>query len=624
MRQKAYHYLSRVALTAVFFLICSSANGQDLIERTLKNVTLPASEPTKPIGKQIHSYRWPKSGISLFELHKSKKSNAYSEYTDEAVYLTIDQKKLSRSFKSNEDLVRFNVPVSASASFDLILESVEILAPDYKMETSDGRVIYPDRSNFKFYRGIIADDPNSIATVTIIGDKVRALISDDHGNYILGELPKEKGIFTLYNDKTLKKNLGEFCQVSDSDLPASIVQDQEKVSTDKSTTSPCVPIYVEADYKMYQDHGNSESNVEVFIASLLNEVATIYTNESISISLSSTFVWTSNDPYNMNNLSFAIQQFANQRMDNYDGRLAHLISGESGEGGLAWLDVLYSEYTTYCLYECAGQYEGFVFPCGYDPCGGPCGGYDPSCLSSVPVQETGPYAVSSGMSTSVTSYPTFSWEVEVFAHEMGHNFGSPHTHACAWGPNQNMTIDDCGNYYLVNNNVNDDPWEDGIIDDPNEAEGFGCWNPNNPDIPSSGTIMSYCHLTTSIDLAMGFGTEPGDLIRARYNSGPQNGISLECQTNTNPVCLEVFASNYNQAGPCVYDCTTTTTNTIDGTNVNASIITSQSSLQTMGTVIADPSNPIIWRANNSVELNPNFSIEINSSVTIDVGECEDN
>ena len=121
-----------------------------------------------------------------------------------------------------------------------------------------------------------------------------------------------------------------------------------------------------------------------------------------------------------------------------------------------------------------------------------------------------------------SNFPLYSWNIEVMSHEMGHNFGSPHTHNCnAWvgGP-----IDGCAPTY-----------------DPAYAEG----NCTNGPIPVKGTIMSYCHLlnTVGINLSLGFGVQPGDLIRTQ---------------TINASCLEVFvpftaqlASDTNRA--CVGD-----------------------------------------------------------------------
>jgi hypothetical protein len=99
----------------------------------------------------------------------------------------------------------------------------------------------------------------------------------------------------------------------------------------------------------------------------------------------------------------------------------------------------------------------------------------------------------SSIDASYANVPTYSWSVMVITHEMGHVIGSKHTHACAWNGN-NTAIDGCAG----------------------ATEG-GCALPPNP--PGGGTIMSYCHLTgAGINFNLGFGTQPGNVIRNRVNA----------------------------------------------------------------------------------------------------------
>ena len=94
---------------------------------------------------------------------------------------------------------------------------------------------------------------------------------------------------------------------------------------------------------------------------------------------------------------------------------------------------------------------------------------------------------------SFALYPDYSWDVFVVAHELGHVMGSRHTHACVWGPNKNQAIDNC-------------------------ASVEGSCSPGQR--PAKGTIMSYCYVNggPGIDFTIGFGTEPGDVIRERVRS----------------------------------------------------------------------------------------------------------
>lgn len=98
----------------------------------------------------------------------------------------------------------------------------------------------------------------------------------------------------------------------------------------------------------------------------------------------------------------------------------------------------------------------------------------------------------SGISASYQNVPTYSWSVEVVTHEQGHNMGSQHTHACAWNGN-NTAIDGCGQV-------------------AGYSEG-GCLTGPIPPSNVGGTIMSYCHLTSStINFANGFGPQPTAVI----------------------------------------------------------------------------------------------------------------
>ena len=72
--------------------------------------------------------------------------------------------------------------------------------------------------------------------------------------------------------------------------------------------------------------------------------------------------------------------------------------------------------------------------------------------------------------------PNFTWNLFVVAHELGHNFGSNHTHWCGWPGGPDHPDEPAGS--------------NGTIHDCYETEG-GCVE---PVINEQGTIMSYCHL----------------------------------------------------------------------------------------------------------------------------------
>ncbi|WP_118976672.1 M12 family metallo-peptidase [Taibaiella koreensis] len=119
---------------------------------------------------------------------------------------------------------------------------------------------------------------------------------------------------------------------------------------------------------------------------------------------------------------------------------------------------------------------------------------------------------------SYSNVPTYSWSVECMTHEMGHNLGSPHTHNCA-------------------------AWSGGAIDGCGAAAGYPEGSCSAP-IPSSavgGTIMSYCHLTsTGIKFSNGFGPQPGNLIRNRVAAA--SCLGSNCSTTPPAGCTDNAAT----------------------------------------------------------------------------------
>ena len=104
---------------------------------------------------------------------------------------------------------------------------------------------------------------------------------------------------------------------------------------------------------------------------------------------------------------------------------------------------------------------------------------------------------------SYNQFPTYSWTVNVIAHEMGHNLGSPHTHNCSW-------------------DVNGDGIANEMIDGCGPSAGYAEGSCSTAPLPSNGgTVMSYCHLIGSVGINFnnGFGALPAARIQNRvYNA----------------------------------------------------------------------------------------------------------
>ena len=449
--------------------------SQDLIERTKKGIpnTSAARAAPNPLAELVHSASNSRSGfteVNLFDVGNQDQTK-FARFVSDGILLELKKSALTDFWKSQLPSVNLKIPVNEVAAIELDLVRVDILTDDFTLITDDGRTIKGMKDQGIFYRGIVNGDVSSLASVSVFEDNVRIMVGDDDGNYIVGEM-EELGEHILYNDQRLVEANPFACSVDDSLIPGRKLRKTPTTSRSRSSNmNGCVPIYVEADYQTFQDLG-SEELVGNYVASLVNESATLFSAESISIELSQVKVWTTTDPYaGINNTGDILDAFAGEVRDNYNGRLAHLISTRNINRGIAWVNVLCETYDTFTADFGSGD-RLFHY---------------------------GPYAFSGGLGTSFAAFPTYSWEVGVFTHETGHNLGSPHTQACAWN-NNNTAIDGC-----VGSEINN---------------GNSCAQPT-PNCPTdNGTIMSYCNLLNNCGILFsnGFGQQPGDLIRSHYNS----------------------------------------------------------------------------------------------------------
>lgn len=393
-----------------------------------------------------------------------------NEFVDNATFLNINEDLFNSVFKSRSELIDFSVPIGNDEIISLQLQKFEVFADEFILRTSSGDTITKfDRP--VFYHGKLPENKGMV-TISFSENELIGIISiKGKGDFNLGKLKDSENNYIIYNDNDVKVNMGSECHVIDE-----INNDTRKHKEIKTGLRVnCVKFYLEGDYALYLDKGTI-SNTASYMSSLFAQMAALYAIENINIEIKEIKIWTSADGYNINDSSIALDQF----MDNnpaMSADLAHLFAlGGNNTGGLAWLDVL----------------------CDY--------GYN--------------FAYSN-IYSYYSNIPAFSWSVEVITHETGHNLGSRHTHACVWNGN-NTQIDDCGNKYFYDNGV-----------PLSEIEGYPCYNPSVPILPTSGTIMSYCHLLSGIgiNLANGFGTQPGNLIRNNVNSA-------SCLTNcaSSPIC----------------------------------------------------------------------------------------
>jgi hypothetical protein len=234
-------------------------------------------------------------------------------------------------------------------------------------------------------------------------------------------------------------------------------------------------VAVETDFEFYQRFNNTTAATN-YVGNLIGYASTIYSAQiNTSLVVQSVSLWTTaSDPWDQTTPTCGLMEFGrywNLNRTNVSRTIAHFMSGKANGGGIAWLGVL-----------CSGAFPVST-SCPGLPTDAPWGGG---------------YGYTGSMSGSFNvNNPTVVWDIVAVAHEIGHNFNSPHTH-CYNGIGGNASpVDQCRS------------GESGCYSGTQSLPG--------PAGAGSGTIMSYCHLLSpgmsNISLTFGtghpYGVQPG-------------------------------------------------------------------------------------------------------------------
>tara|TARA_B100000768_G_scaffold104373_1_gene96916 strand:+ start:333 stop:2423 length:2091 start_codon:yes stop_codon:yes gene_type:complete len=401
-----------------------------------------------------------------FEIFNSQTENASENYSDaviDGVVVAIDQAKINEIRNQDPKQMQLSIPFKSNGetvALDLI--QVAVFSPDFKAITNNGDDITNEVDFGKHYRGIILGNPNSLVSISVFESQISGFIANEEGNYTIGKLEDSDKNHIIYFDSDLKNATQEiFCSTEDDGIAYS----EEELSpppTSEQEPGDEIDVYIESGQSVYNAQGGNLANTIVFITGIFTQSYVLYANDGISVRTSSMMVWVTPDPFAGGDSLEQLNTFTanvNSNQQNLNGDIAHLIERQNF-GGIAWLDGMCSNNNV-C-------YSGLV-------------------------------------NNAVITVPTYSWNVMVITHEMGHLMGSNHTHACVWNGN-NTAIDGCA-----------------------ATEG-SCARPGNPS--NGGTIMSYCHLQgVGINFNNGFGPQPSAVI---LNKIANAGSCLDPEEIDNP------------------------------------------------------------------------------------------
>ncbi|MBZ0202606.1 MAG: T9SS type A sorting domain-containing protein [Ignavibacteria bacterium] len=487
MKKTSYSRAAKLSFIMAFVclvvLIYGFRSGE---EQTVPQTNaLNTTEKMKPLAAKINSIKASGKSFSAKEIFTISSnrgiSTLLSGYLRNSTSLLLNEESRDRLLSSRDENILFNIPTSEGKVMALELTRVNITTDDFKAGTlsGNGTVNYISYTPGLYYRGIIKGDNRSFASLSIFNDFVMAVISNKEGNWNLSSIKGTTSMYSenyvFYNDADLVKQQDFICGVDDeSDMfdKRSYSWSHNTGSNNMSENAP--PQLVRKYFECdYKMYQDYGNN-----AAAVNNYVTAFFNSCATM-------------YAQDSINTAIQQIfvwttpdvyaavpSNLRiLKMFGARLQNSINGDLAHWVSTRTDI-----------------SGGVAWLGV------------LCTPFNAPDSSGAYGVSV-IDTQLVPFPQYSWVVNVVVHEMGHNLGSNHTHNC--------------------------DWPGGPIDSCFATEG-GCYT--GPLIPRVGTVMSYCHLNATVNLALGFGPMPGDTIRA-------NVRRANCLTiGVTPIGTEIPAS----------------------------------------------------------------------------------
>ncbi len=364
------------------------------------------------------------------------------------------------SLQSAGSLLLRAFPIPDGSKADLRLTEFNVFAPsaEFWSRNSAGDVRRPT-PRMSFYRGDIAGEPGSFVYMAVGNRDISGTITRDGVEYsfttMVDTAPTigERLIHIYENSDEMKFY---HCGVDDDAFIGDYLRDMPAQTEMKTLALDTLvaKIAIEADHEAYQ-HFKTVDATETYINTLMGHVVAIYERDvAITMQISYMLTWETPDPYSAASDDAALNTFTNywsENMDHVDRTLAQLISRKpiSGNGvsqGLAWVNQLCSKK------------RGYAF-------------------------------------TKLSANNSWiSGHTGVWAHEIGHNFGSPHTHSCLWNP----PIDSC---YTA---------------EPAKGQA-PCFSSGDIHlIAGGGEMMSYCHMRFGSSAKQNiFRDRVGALVRSR-------------------------------------------------------------------------------------------------------------
>ena len=381
----------------------------------------------------------------------------------------------------DKDQFEIYLPLIDRSFIEVTLKKFSVVSPDHKLivKTERGDQETNLESDFQSYYILLNGE--SIGTCILFEGE---LIFSYKYNGQQFEINQVDGHYLLFNVNDLLREHSFSCEVEEKINDINI---NENLPESSSNNPECLELAIEVD-KYTRNTFSSANSTTNWAHAIMAGVSQVFASEmNLNISIVYTYIWETTDPYSSytnsaSSMLSALKNYWISNNGNISRDLVHLMTKRSntGTGGIAYRDALCSNNWGYAFSSVLNNNTNFNFP-----------------------------------------NPSYTWNLFVCSHEIGHNIEAHHTHWCGWpgGP-----IDNC---VVVEGNCS-----------------------NNPS-PQVGTIMSYCHTTSAGALI--------DFHQIVVNNALITGINAAgCVTTcTFYGCTDPNATNYDpnatvDDGTCQY------------------------------------------------------------------------
>ncbi|MBJ04351.1 MAG: hypothetical protein CMP65_00420 [Flavobacteriales bacterium] len=451
--------------------------------------------------------------INLFELNKDNHTPILTHHHEDQISLKLNLDLFESIKEISPCDIDISVPFFEGQKLVLQLKSFNSFTDDFQLLRSRNDVFTQDdyKPNIQSYRIM---GPNGWSgSISFMSDYLVGVIKRDGRLYEIKSIDKNTYVLFDVNESVVLNSFA--CQTQSK---KELIPDRDAAYR-MSSGGKCAEIAIDIDYYTFLEFDSNCSDAVEWALAVLAGVTEVYLNElndELLLQARYIHVWETSDNYfGLDDCGDMLDElsdyWSSDPFDDIDDvDLVHLFTRKQAGGGIAWLDAV----------------------CSFDPYykGG----------------------VTSGLNTTLTyDYPNnepYSYNLIYVGHEMGHQFGASHTHACIWNADPSLNF------------------PGGAIDACYDVEG-SCTPPNNPPNEiwqqNEGTIMSYCDIFLPVGVTLEFHpiVENQALFPAINNKPCINDdcddIETSCENEFIAGCTCNLAINYNpdanaEDGSCSY------------------------------------------------------------------------